>query len=88
MKTTDHDPPPTVLDLIDEAVAAASQAAHCCRSQKSRDHFEFALALIRESWIAESGQEARDAAKVVADVREAFDLFGLILEHGKKGGES
>ena len=68
---------PTVLELIDEAVAAAKLAAHSCRSQKSRDHFEFALALIRESWIAESGQDARSAVQVVADVREAMNLFAV-----------
>lgn len=70
---------PTVLDLIDEAVAAAKDAAHSCRNQLARDHFEFALALIRESWIAESGQEAREPARVVADVREAFDLFARVF---------
>ncbi len=71
----DREPPPTVLELIDEAEAAAKVAAHSCREQKARDHFEFALALIRESWIAESGQRARSAGQVVADVRETADLF-------------
>ena len=69
-------PAPT---LIDEAEAAAKIAAHSCRSQKARDHFEFALALIRESWIEESGQEARSAGQVVADVREAFELFAAVF---------
>jgi hypothetical protein len=69
--------PPTVLDLIDEAVETSKIAAHSCRNQLARDHFEFALALLRESWIAESGQEARKPAQVVADVREAFELFAV-----------
>jgi hypothetical protein len=76
--------PPTLLELIDEAEAAAKIAAHSCRGQKSRDHFEFALALIRESWIAESGQEARSAARVVADVRSAMELFAAAFN--RKGG--
>ena len=75
--------PPTVLDLIDEAVAAAKDAAHSCRTRAARDHFEFALALLRESWIAESGQDARKPEKVVADVREAFDLFALAFNSQK-----
>ncbi len=96
----DNEPPPTILELIDEAVAAAKTAAHSCREPKARDHFEFALALLRESWIdsaapprpagslrlsvslrsaAESGQEARSAGEVVADVREAFEMFALVF---------
>ncbi len=75
----DNEPPPTILELIDEAVAAAKTAAHSCRERKARDHFEFALALLRESWIAESGQEARSAGQVVADVREAFEMFALVF---------
>ena len=78
MTDTDQKPP-TLLELIDEAEAAAKIAAHSCRSQKSRDHFEFALALIRESWIEESGQDARSAGQVVADVREAFELFAVVF---------
>ncbi len=74
-----HEPPPTILELIDEAVAAAKTAAHSCREPKARDHFEFALALLRESWIAESGQEARSAGQVVADVRGAFEMFALVF---------
>ena len=70
---------PTTLELIDEAVAAAKLAAHCCRDRRARDHFEFALALLRESWIAESGQDARSAGQVVTDVREAMNLFALVF---------
>ena len=51
------------LALIDAAVAASKEAAHACRSQAARDHFEFALALLRESWIAESGQESTKRGK-------------------------
>ena len=76
--------PPTILELIDEAVATARIAAHSCGSEIAREHFEFALALLRESWIAESGQKARDAAQVIADVREAFEIFAFAFN--QKGG--
>ncbi len=72
------------LKLIDEAIASAKIAAHSCRNELARDHFEFALALIRESWIAESGQEARPATKVVEDVNEAMNLFARIIKHGRQ----
>lgn len=78
-RNPDHDPPPTVLELIDEAVAASKHAAHSCRDERAREHFEFALALLRESWIAESGQEARSAGQVVADVRSAMNLFAAVF---------
>ena len=84
MPPTDSEPPPTILKLIDEAEAATKFAALSCRTRKAQDHFEFALALIRESWIAESGQQARSAGQVVADVREAFELCALISN--RKGG--
>lgn len=71
--------PPTVLELIDKAVAAAKHAAHSCRNEQARNHFEFALALLRESWIAESGQEARPALEVVADVESAMNLFAAVF---------
>jgi len=77
---TMNDPKPrTVLDLIDEAVASAKHAAHRCRNELAREHFEFALALLQESWIAEDGQEARTTAQVIADVREGMDLFALVF---------
>lgn len=75
--------PPSRLELIDEAVAAAKRAAHACRDATAREHFEFALALIRESWIAEDGQEARSAAKVIEDVRWAVNVFAALA--GKEG---
>jgi hypothetical protein len=66
------------LELIDLAVAAARRAAHSCRNEAAREHFEYALALMSESWIAEDGQEARSASKVIVDVRSALDLFTAI----------
>jgi len=75
--------PPTCLELIDQAVAAAKRAAHGCRDGKAREHFEFALALLRESWIAESGQEARGADRVIADVKWTLSLFASVF--GKEG---
>lgn len=75
-----NDPNPrTVLDLIDAAVESAKYAAHRCRNELAREHFEFALALLTESWIAEDGQEARTTAQVITDVREGMDLFALVF---------
>lgn len=66
------------LDLIDRARAAAKQAAHACHNETARRHFEYALALIGEAWIAESGQEARGPERITADVRSALDLFAAL----------
>lgn len=68
----------TTLELIDTARAAAKRAAHACRDPQAREHFEYALALIGESWIAEDGQQARSAAQIITDVRSALDLFAAI----------
>jgi hypothetical protein len=76
-------PPPSRLELIDEAVAAAKRAAHACRTKRGREHYEFALALLTESWIAEDGQEARSAEKVSGDVRWAVKVFSALA--GKEG---
>ena len=66
------------LELIDLAVAAAKRAAHSCRNETAREHFEYALALMAESWIAENGQEARSAKKIISDVRSSLDLFAAM----------
>jgi len=66
------------LDLIDAAHAAAKRAAHACHNPQARECFEYALALMSESWIAEDGQEARSAGKVIGDVRSALDLFAAM----------
>jgi hypothetical protein len=66
------------LDLIDRARDTAKAAAHACRDETARRHFEFALALIGEAWIAESGQEARPPEHVIDDVRWALDLFASL----------
>lgn len=76
---TAHDPTET-LNLIDQAVAAAKEAAHACRNETARECFEFALALLRESWIAESGQKARGAEKVIADVKWGLRLITAVIE--------
>ena len=75
--------PPSRLELIDEAVAAAKRAAHACRTRRGREHYEFALALLTESWIAEDGQDARSAGKVIEDVAWAMNLFAALA--GKEG---
>lgn len=72
------------LALIDRAVAASKEAAHACHNQAAREHFEFALALLQESWIAESGQEARSAEKVIADVRWGLRLIAAVFAKEEK----
>ena len=69
---------PTTLELIDTARAAAKRAAHACHDPQAREHFEYALALIGESWIAEDGQQARSAGQIIADVRSDLDLFAAV----------
>ncbi len=76
---TDYEQPPGPLGLIDIAVSSAKHAAHSCRNETARELFEFALALLRESWIAESGQEARKPLEVVSDVRKVTAFFSAIL---------
>jgi hypothetical protein len=75
-----HEPPPApgALDLIDRAIASAKSAAHACRDEAAREHFEYALALLSEAWIAESGQQARVPARLIADVKSALALFAAI----------
>ena len=71
--------PPSTLELIDTAVSSAKHAAHNCRNQTTRELFEFALALLRESWIAESGQEARKPLEVVSDVQQMTAIFAAVF---------
>ncbi len=73
---------PSALELIDTAVDAAKEAAHACRNEAARECFEFALALLRESWIAESGQTPRGAEKVIADVKWGLRLIAAVFEKG------
>lgn len=82
-RTTDYEKPPTTLELIDIAVSSAKHAAHSCRNQTTRDLFEFALALLRESWIAESGQEARKPLEVVSDVQQMTAIFAAVFNQQK-----
>jgi hypothetical protein len=77
---------PSTLELIDIAVSSAKHAAHSCRNETARELFEFALALLRESWIAEDGQQARGAAKVIEDVRWTQDLFTRIFDQQQQEG--
>jgi hypothetical protein len=78
------DDPAARLALIDRAVDAAKGAAHACHDERARECFEFALALLRESWIAESGQNARGAEKVIADVKWGLRLIAAAFA-AKKG---
>lgn len=72
--------PPSTLELIDVAVSSAKHAAHNCRNETAREHFEFAQALLRESWIAESGQETRKPLEVVSDVKRMTDIFAAVFK--------
>ena len=71
--------PTETLRRIDRAVDAAKEAAYACRDAEARECFEFALALLRESWIAESGQNARGAEKVIADVKWGLRLIAAVF---------
>jgi len=73
------------LALIDRAVDAAKEAAHACRNEQARECFEFALALLRESWIAESGQKPRGAEGVIADVKWGLRLIKAVFEKAEQG---
>jgi hypothetical protein len=71
--------PPSTLELIDQAVSSAKHAAHSCRNETARQLFEYAMALLRETWIAESGQEARQPLEVVSDVQRMTDIFAAVF---------
>jgi hypothetical protein len=73
------------LALIDRAVDAAKEAAHACHNEAARECFEFALALLRESWIAESGQNSRGAEKVIADVKWGLRLIEAVFAKAEQG---
>jgi hypothetical protein len=73
------------LELIDGAIDAAKEAAHACHNEQARECFEFALALLRESWIAESGQTPRGAEKVIADVKWGLRLIAAVIEKAEAG---
>jgi hypothetical protein len=79
-----HEGNELTLELIDQATNAAKRAAHACANPLAKEHLEYALALISESWIAASGQEARKPQTVVADVASSLRLFE-ILANRKEG---
>ena len=83
--TADPDPcpPAGALALLDRATGAARAAAHACHSPLAREHLEYALALLAESWIAEDGQQARTPGRLIADVRGALDLFNTLAAKHK-----
>ncbi len=80
MPETTPEPPPSTLELIDRAITAAKQAAHACRHPLAREHFEYTLALLHESWIAEDGQEGRPAGEVIANVADALSIFAAVFQ--------
>ena len=74
--------------MIDRAVAAAREAANTCRNEAPRECCEVALALPRESWIAESGFRnggAQGAEGVVADVKRGLRLIVAVIEKAEAG---
>lgn len=79
-----HEGNELTLELIDQATNATKRAAHACANPLAKEHLEYALALVSESWIAESGQEARKPQTLVADVASSLRLFALVFA-GKEG---
>ena len=78
--------PEGLLALIEAAEAATTTATQASQNPLARAHLEIALALIREAWIAEDGQEARPAFEVIAEVQEAENLFALAFRLKEEGG--
>ena len=72
------------LELIDKSLATAKEAAHRAQNRIARDHFEYALAHLRESWIAESGQNARSAEKIHIDVQNGLRFLEKFI---RRAGE-
>ena len=71
------------LALIDKTISDTTQAAHCCSNPLAKELLEYALALVTECWIAESGQPARDPHIIIAEVKSTDDLFTAVF--GKEG---
>ena len=68
------------LDLIDLAVEAVREAGHGCRNRAARECVECALALLRESRMAESGRESLGAERVVSDVMRGLRVMAALFE--------
>ena len=73
------------LNQIDKAIAATKQAAHVITNPQAKDHLEYALALITECWIAESGQQARSAQEIISYVTSALEIFDALEAFSRKG---
>ena len=71
-----------LLELLDGAAEAAVEVAHISQNEKTKSHLEYAIALLREAWIEESGQHAKDTEQVIEDVDYGIKLvqaaFGRI----------
>ncbi len=74
------------LDTLDQIIKSAQEAAHRLHNAEARLLAEYALAHLRESWIAESGQAARTPPKVHEDVAKGLRMLELILESQKPAG--
>jgi len=66
-----------LLDLLDEAAEKAEHVSRLSGSETTKDQLEYAVALIREAWIGESGQEAKPAQQVIEDVSYAKSIVRL-----------
>ena len=75
------------LNQIDKAIAATKQAAHAVTNPQAKEHLEYALALITECWIAESGQQARPAKEIVSNVTSALEIFDALEAFTGKEGQ-
>jgi len=78
-----------VLKLIEVAEEATKGAARSCKGEsKTLEYLEMALALLREGWIVEDGQEGRRPVEVAVSVQEVSDLLKLEARGTEqKGGE-
>jgi len=66
-----------LLDLLDEAAEKAEQVSRLSGNETTKDQLEYAIALIREAWIGESGQDTKQAELVIQDVSYAKSIVGL-----------
>ena len=76
--------PGHVLELIDAATCAAERATHASQNEDTREFLDFALALMKEAWICEDGQECRQPAEVIDEVRQTRNMLDLVFSNQAK----
>ncbi len=73
------------LATLDQITVTAKEAAHRLQSPEGRLLAEYALAFLRETWIAESGQPARDPDKLFGDVAKGMRMIQMIIDANDRG---